>query len=106
MFLPSVTEHNGHNQSSSDLDVGAEEETGAGMGAVPGTVLEVGAEEEVTVFGGADMEFEELEGTVEHGGACSDSSCSSRAMSRRSKFLLLCFETAGGLVISTSGSNS
>ena len=104
MSIPSVTEHNGHIQSSSDLDVGAEEETGAG--AVPGTVLEVGAEEEVTVFGGADMEFEELEGTVEHGGARSASSCSSRAVSRRSKFLLLCLETAGGLVISTSGSNS
>ena len=106
MFLPSVTEHNGHNQSSSDLDVGAEEETGAGMGAVPGTVLEVGAEEEVTVVGGADIEFEEVEGTVEHGRACSASSCSSRALIRRSKFSLLCLETAGGLVISTSGSNS
>ena len=104
MFLPSVPEHNGHIQSSSDLDVGAEEETGAG--AVPGTVLEVGAEEEVTVVGGADIEFEEVEGTVEHGRACSASSCSSRAVSRRSKFSLLCLETAGGLVISTSGSNS
>ena len=99
-----MTEHNGHIQSSSGLDVGADEETGAG--AVPGTVLEVGAEEEVTVVGGADIEFEEVEGTVEHGKACSASSCSSRAVSRRSKFLLLCLETAGGLVISTSGSNS
>ena len=60
-----MTEHNGHIQSSSGLDVGADEETGAG--AVPGTVLEVGAEEEVTVVGGADFEFEEVEGTVEHG---------------------------------------
>ena len=76
------------------------------MGAVPGTVLAVGAEEEVTVVGGADIEFEEGEGTVEHGRACSASSCSSRAVSRRSKFLLLCLETAGGLVISTSGSNT
>ena len=99
-----MTEHNGHIQSSSGLDVGADEETGAG--AVPGTVLEVGAEEEVTVVGGADIEFEEVEGTVEHGRACSASSCSSRAVSRRSKFLLLCLETADGLVISTSGSNS
>ena len=99
-----MTEHNGHIQSSSGLDVGADEETGAG--AVPGTVLEVGAEEEVTVVGGADIEFEEVEGTVEHGRDCSASSCSSRAVSRRSKFLLLCLETAGGLVISTSGSNS
>ena len=99
-----MTEHNGHIQSSSGLDVGADEETGAG--AVPGTVLEVGAEEEVTVVGGADIEFEEVEGTVEHGRACSASSCSSRAVSRRSKFLLLCLETAGGLFISTSGSNS
>ena len=96
-----MTEHNGHIQSSSGLDVGADEETGAG--AVPGTVLEVGAEEEVTVVGGADIEFEEVEGTVEHGRACSASSCSSRALIRRSK--LLCLETAGGLVISTSGSN-
>ena len=96
-----MTEHNGHIQSSSGLDVGADEETGAG--AVPGTVLEVGAEEEVTVVGGADIEFEEVEGTVEHGRACSASSCSSRALIRRSK--LLCLETAGGLVISTSGYN-
>ena len=98
-----MTEHNGHIQSSSDLDIGADEETGAGMGAVPGTVLKVGAEEEVTVVGGADIEFEEGEGTVEHGRACSASSCSSRALIRRSK--LLCLETAGGLVISTSGYN-
>ena len=46
-----MTEHSGHIQSSSDLDVGAEEETGAGVGAVPGTVLEVGAEEEMTAVG-------------------------------------------------------
>ena len=101
-----MTEHNGHIQSSSGLDVGADKETGAGMGAVPGTVLEVGAEEEVTVVGGADIEFEEVEGTIEDGGARSASSCSSRALSRRSKLSLLCLETAGGLVISTSGSKS
>ena len=39
----------------------------AGMGAVPGTVLKVGAEEEVTVVGGAATKFEEVEGTEEHG---------------------------------------